>query len=62
MTLKTRLVNLENLRSINSPEMPEGLNPREQYLWMIRQPVPETLITNTYGLSPEEAYAWMVAA
>ncbi len=61
MTLKIRLANLENLHSINTPEMPEGLTPMEQYLWMVHQPAPKTPITKTSGLSPEEAYAWMVA-
>lgn len=61
MTIKSRLSHLENRRSINPPEMPEGLSPMEQYLWMLRQPSSETPMTKTSRLSPEEAYAWMAS-
>jgi hypothetical protein len=63
MSLKTRVAILEEKFNIMHEEMPEGLSPQDQYLWLIRQPLPRTSPSKEppdLSTTPEQAYAAMI--
>jgi hypothetical protein len=64
MSLKTRIAKLEERFNITHEEMPEGLSPQEQYLWLIShdtRPYPQKE-TPAVDITPEEAYAALCAS
>ncbi|MGZ8188625.1 MAG: hypothetical protein ACXWTN_07675 [Methylosarcina sp.] len=63
MTLKNRATKLEGKFNIVHEAMPEGLSPKDQYLWLINdtRPVPQKE-TPVRHLTPEEAYAALNAS
>jgi hypothetical protein len=61
MSLKTRVAKLEEKFNIGHEEMPEGLSSQDQYLWLIRQPLPMLSQTDKIKLSPEEAYLRLIS-
>ena len=65
MSIKTRLDKLEQYHVMidSAEDMPEGLSPREQYMWLINAPIPKSTASGkpsrTFS-SPQEAYDFLV--
>ncbi|MGZ8923120.1 MAG: hypothetical protein ACXW0M_07155 [Methylosarcina sp.] len=60
MTLKTRVIQLENQLVPKSQTMPEGLSPREQYFFMIYDTSYPRQVSAANILTPEQAYSAMI--
>lgn len=61
MSLKTRIAKLEERFNITHEEMPEGLSPQDQYLWMIHHGPRPSKDPPDMNITPEQAYARMIA-